>query len=662
MSEQRSENKLNHAVTQLLSGQTEKAIAELKELINQDPENDKALYFLALGHYKNNELAEAAVNIDKTLQLNQDFLYLKDANDIYFDFALYHSDNKDIDNAIKYYEKCLNLNPNDKDALKNVGMCCLDNNQLEKAAGYFLLLTEQDPASTDAHIKLASTYEQLLMPDKARNIILKALEFNANDAKLLFKAGLLFSAREEYDLAAKYFYKSYQTMPDDAQTCYNLGLALYNENKKEESIPWYKHAIELNPQMYEAYLNLGLSYCSASRYNESLQMYQKALELRPDSVEVYMNMSITYFYNLDDKTAEICYNKAYEIDPENLEAIVGQGFVHQFRNELEQAEEFYKKVLAKDKEQPYANFNMSNIHLLRGNFKKGWELYEYRFKLNHFARPYIPRFKNPKWNGESLEGKTLYIYPEQGLGDALQLARFFPELAKLANKVIFKIKPQLMQLFKESDLGIDIIEESFPESKIDFDYYIPLMSLLGLLDINTKNIPLSSGYLKPNKELVKKYKEKYFANNHYKVGIFWQGNPKGLINRMISLEKLLPLTEIEGVQVYSFQKGYGIEQLKAFSSVNIVDLGTTFNSFADTAAAMENLDIMVSVDTGVTHISGAIGKKTLLMLAYASEWRWLQDIDYTHWYDSIKLIRQTEHKNWDPVVEMVCKIIKDEVL
>jgi len=660
MSEQNTDNKLNQAIELILSGQTEAAITELKELINQFPENDKILYFLALGYYKNNELPEAVTCIDKVLELNKDVLYLKDASDIYFDFALHYSDINDLDNAVKYYEKCLSLNPDDKDALKNIAICCLQKDRPDSAAGYFLMLTELDPASTDAYLKLASIYEKSLKTDKAINIVLKALEFNANDAQLLLKAGLLFSVKEEYDLAAEYFYKSYRIMPDNAQTCYNLGLALYNGNKKEESIPWYERAVELNPKLYEAYLNLGLSYCSAGRYDESLQMYRNALELRPDSIEIYMNMAVTYFYKLDDKTAENCYNKAYKIDPDNIETIVGQGFVYQFRNELEQAEEFYKKALTKDKEHPYANFNMGNIHLLKGNFKKGWDLYEYRFKLNHFARPYLPKFQKPEWKGESLKGKTLYIYPEQGFGDALQLARFFPGLAKLAGKVIFKAKPALMKLFNDSDLGIDFIEGSFPESKLDFDYYIPLMSLPGLLDINTKNIPFSSGYLKPDKELVKMYREKYFANDLYKVGIFWQGNPKGLINRMIPLEKLLPLTEIEGVQVYSFQKGYGIEQLKALPSANIKDLGSTFNSFADTTAAMENLDIMVSVDTGITHISGAIGKRTLLMLAYASEWRWLQDIDYSPWYDSIKLIRQTEHKNWDTVVEKVCKTIKED--
>jgi ADP-heptose:LPS heptosyltransferase len=220
--------------------------------------------------------------------------------------------------------------------------------------------------------------------------------------------------------------------------------------------------------------------------------------------------------------------------------------------------------------------------------------------------------------------------------------------------VIFKAPNNLIDLFRQSNLKAEIIEENFPDEKIIYDTYISLLSIPRILKTNLDNIPFSSGYLKINKEKVEDYRQKHLNNKNFKIGIKWKGTLKGNQNRQIPLKYFYDLAKLPNTEVYSFQKGAGIEQLQEVPpDIQITDLGSTFNNFADTAAAMENMDLIICNDTSIVHLAGALGKTVWILLPQTPEWRWLLNREDSPWYDSVRLFRQKKAGDWQEVMQRV---------
>jgi hypothetical protein len=247
--------------------------------------------------------------------------------------------------------------------------------------------------------------------------------------------------------------------------------------------------------------------------------------------------------------------------------------------------------------------------------------------------------------------------------------RYLPLLGDLgAGKVLFKLNNRgLERLLGGSDLKAEILDLETPVDSLNFDTNIHLMSLPLIFRTNLENIPFKQKrYLKANEEKVREYKERFFfdvQNDKYKIGIFWQGNPaiKADRNRSLLLRYFYPLFKLPGVAIYSLQKGFGLEQLNDLpEGVEITSLGDTFNDFSDTAAAIENLDMVITIDTAVGHLSGALGKKTWILLPFNAEWRWHLDMDYSPWYEDVRLFRHKEpgKKDWEEMMERVKEQVK----
>jgi len=328
--------------------------------------------------------------------------------------------------------------------------------------------------------------------------------------------------------------------------------------------------------------------------------------------------------------------------------------------ELDKAIEYFNKSISLNPSNPESHFNLATTYFLQGNFSKElWQKYEYRFLLQKDG---IKKYNLPKpeWQEEDINGKKLYVHYEQGFGDTIMFGRYLKILASMGAEVFFRPQDGLISVLKNSDLDVNIIDTPIDNPGIEYDYYVSLMSLPFRLNITINNPPLSSErYICSDIEKVEKYKKEYFSNNKFKVGIFWQGNPKGFKNRALPLECCREIFNISDIQFYSFQKGYGIEQLQDIQNdYNIVDLGSTFNDFSDTVAALENLDLLITIDSSVAHIAGAMKKKTWVLLPFVPEWRWGLDGNTTPWYESLKLYRQKTLNDWHGVVQDVVKDLK----
>jgi tetratricopeptide (TPR) repeat protein len=333
---------------------------------------------------------------------------------------------------------------------------------------------------------------------------------------------------------------------------------------------------------------------------------------------------------------------------------------------LTEALKYYEKAIEKRPNYSQALFNISTMHFLKGEYQKAWKYHEARLNFPDAVereQRYLSVRKVPKWKGESLRGKTIFVYSEQGFGDSIQFSRYLPLLKKEkgASKVLFRPQSTLEELFRGSDLETEVLEPYLEKDKFVYDFYIPLLSLPYHFQTTTQNVPKTGRYLKAKSEKVQEYKREYFRDEKFKIGIAWQGflHHSGDQQRSISLKMFLPIFS-KNIQIYSLQKGPGEDQLLGLpDSYGVIDLGKTFKDFSDTAAAMENLDLVIAVDTSVAHLAAALGKKTWILLPPIPDWRWGLEGSGSVWYESVRLFRQKRDTDWRDLFEEVAQGLKE---
>tara|TARA_Y100000310_G_scaffold303059_1_gene341035 strand:+ start:1791 stop:3146 length:1356 start_codon:yes stop_codon:yes gene_type:complete len=400
--------------------------------------------------------------------------------------------------------------------------------------------------------------------------------------------------------------------PGNADAWHLLGVVDHQFGRRKEAIEKITKAIELNPRVGMYYCNLGMVYDSLGNIEFAKRNFEKALSLGE-----FGNAYLAH-YNL--------------------------GVYCKEEGNFMGALEHYDKSIELNGEFAEACWNRGLVLLLLGRFGEGWKDYEYRFRKK---TPSDSRsFHGEKWKGESLEGKKILIVSEQGCGDNIQFVRYLPLVNERGGKVVLECKKELRKLF-EGLSGVDEFVNS-DLSEIDYDFYIHLMSLPGIFNTDLNSIPGEVPYLKSNSELVEKFK-KSFLGDDFKVGIVWAGNPEQENdgNRSASFEKFKSLIGIPGVKLFSLQKGRAVEELNDFS---VVDLSEDLGDFSDTAAVIENLDLVISVDTSVAHLAGALGKETWVLLTRVPDWRWGLQGDDCAWYPGMRLFRQKEKGDWDSLV------------
>lgn len=453
--------------------------------------------------------------------------------------------------------------------------------------------------------------------------------------------------------------------PDNADTLNLLGLLNIQNNKFEEAILYLKKAVEINPCAY-FYGGLGRAYLENDNFEEAIDCYKKSLNLKPEDFDSWFNLGLTYKKSGEIANSIKAYQKALSIKPNHPSVHFNLGNLYESINDTVSSLENYKKAYdySEDKDNDVHYF-LGLAYLKVKDFKNGL--------FHHESRPSKPfsvlcqtqQFKElmestSMWTGEDIKDKTLFVYYESALGDTLMYVRYLELLKDKCAKVLFKPQICFTEFFKENNFGAEIIESKTLPKDVVFDTHIPLMSIPYVLNLNTEEIPLSEGYLKANAQKAKEYKEKYFNNDKFKIGIKWMGNTAYDLDRIINIESFYKLLDLPNTQFYSVQKGEGVEELaKIPSKYNIVDLGDTFNDFGDTAAALENMDLIICNDTSVAHLAGAMGKPCWVMLPFVQNWRWHTDISYSPWYKSIKLFKQNQPGNWSEVFDRACIDLKN---
>ena len=461
--------------------------------------------------------------------------------------------------------------------------------------------------------------------EEAKQIYIDLLKIDRNP-QILRLLGVIEFDEKNYDGSLKLLNESLQINPNNSECYSNRGVVNFKLKKIEEAISDYKKAISIDKNNYNAFFNLGNLYKEINKLDESIENLNEAIKINKNFYNAYHNRAVVkrLLFRFEDAIKD--FDEALKINPKYFDSL------------------FFKAI----------------TQLKIGDYENGWKNYEYRWETTNFPSP-KRKFVQPCWNGtDSLNDKIILLHGEQGLGDNIHFSRYFGLIKSKAKKTILQIDKKLVQLFKDSNFGNYIFSND--EELPNFDIHCPLLSLPYKFSTTLNNIPFNDKYLFPNIDRVIKWK-KTFDNKFYNVGINWQASPNPDLDkgRSFKLRYFSDISSIDKIKLYSLQKINGLDQINENIknlNLNIINNLDEVSPFVDTAAIIENLDLVITCDTSIAHLSGAIGKKTFLLLQKNSEWRWLHDIDYSPWYNSIKIYRQKVQDDWSFVFDEVKKDIK----
>ncbi len=503
-------------------------------------------------------------------------------------------------------------------------------------------------------LALALSYHQAGNLSQAKLLYQQILRVNPAHADALHLLGAALSSEGQHDLAIAYIQQALTVKPRTAVFHNNLGFAYQALGRLDEAAFHYQQAVALQPGYAEAHNNLGNVLRAQGKQTEAVESYRQALRLQPTHALAHNNLGVALqeLGRLDE--AVVCHREALRLYPEFVDAHNNLANALKEQGRLDEALAQMEQALRLDPGDAAARWNRSLLWLLRGDFERGWPEYEWRW-----TQPaYVPRrFPQPRWDGTPLAGRTVLVHAEQGLGDTLQFVRYAPLLRARGGRILVQCSTMLLPLLA-SCAGIDqVLPESEPLPP--FDVHVPLLSLPGLMGTTLGSIPANVPYLSADASLVDHWKQELAAvGPGFRIGIVWQGNPRHPMDRRrsIPLEQFAPLAAREGVRLFSLQVGAGAEHLTALGErFAVIDLGGRFDkaSLADAAAAIMALDLVVTVDTAVAHLAGALGRPVWVALPYVPDWRWLLDRENSPWYPTMRLFRQRELGNWTEVFERI---------
>ncbi|HEY3328122.1 MAG TPA: tetratricopeptide repeat protein [Novimethylophilus sp.] len=493
---------------------------------------------------------------------------------------------------------------------------------------------------------------------EAEQALRQSLRLRPHDTGALSALGNALYASEKHVEAEEACRQAHVLAPDDAHICLGLANALIAQQRLDEAKSVLEKALLLQPQYAEALGNLGAVVRRQGQLPQAEIYLRKALQCNPHYAEALSNLGAVLLDQGQPEEAEASLRAAIEVRPAYASAYSNLGNVLMIQRRIAEAEAAYSKAVELSPEFPDARWNRSLAYLLAGDFANGWREYEWRLKRPDTRRLY-PDFPQPEWQGEALDGRRILLYAEQGLGDTLQFIRFVPLVAARGGRVVVRCQAALVRLLRNMP-GVDsVIAEG--DSLPVFDVQCALLSLPCKLGLDhVQKIPADVPYLGAEPYLANLWGNKLIAGDHLKVGLVWAGAPRKndldahLIDRRrsIALAALERLLAVPGVDFYSLQKGGSKPESAAYRG-KMIDLMDEVTDFADTAALVSHLDLIISVDTAVAHLAGAMGKPVWLLSRFDGCWRWLLERDDSPWYPSMRLFRQQQPGDWMPVIGKV---------
>jgi Tfp pilus assembly protein PilF len=478
------------------------------------------------------------------------------------------------------------------------------------------------------------------IPIPPRQLARKASRRELLDVSRLIQAGAMKAAEIACRQILEYDDSS-------AEGWFFLGLIHQDRQDWAGAGDYYRQAIRLDPGLAEAHNNLGVVLQTQEQFQRAERCYREALRLEPHYPEALNNLGNVVLDTGRFEEAEAAYREALRQQPGYVEAIKHLGNVLRAQGRLAEAIECYNRGLALAPDHVLLHTARAMVWIQMGDFVRGWPECEWR--LSGVKQP-IPHVDRPVWDGSPLAGRTIVIIAEQGLGDTLQFIRFAPEAARRGGNVIVFSTPILSRILASCPGVKRVVTD--PRALPDFACYAPVMSLPRILGTTLETIPADLPYLAPEPATSAAWQAELGAKEGFKIGVVWQGNPIHTKDRERSfrLAQLAPVASVPGVRLFSLQKNFGLEQLDEVTGrFEVVELGTRLHDFVDTAAVMQQLDLVISADSSPAHLAGALGAPVWMALPYICDWRWMSERTDTPWYPAMRLFRQRRFGDWDEV-------------
>ncbi|NJL38891.1 MAG: tetratricopeptide repeat protein [Leptolyngbyaceae cyanobacterium SM1_4_3] len=560
--------------------------------------------------------------------------------------------------AIACYQRALSFKPDNPFVHNNLGVAHRAHGQFDLAIAHYQQALALKPSYPEVHNNLGNLFRQTGDLEQAIAHYQQAVTLAPRYAEAHNNLGMVWQDQGKFEQAIACYQQALVLQPDNADVHNNLGNALQGQKQFEVAIACYQKALKLQPKNFTFYNNLGAALQELERLTESVQAYRQALALKPDYADAYYNLGNTLkaLKKLDECVT--CYRQAIALKPDYPDAYNNLGLALCEQGKIAESVAAYQQAISLKPDYADAHLNRGLSLLLAGELAQGFEEYEWRWQVKGPNFKSLPAFAQPMWDGSYLNGKTILLHAEQGFGDTIQFIRYAPLVAERGGRVLVECQEALVRLLQT----VPGIEQVIPKDAPlpEFHVHAPLLSLPRIFGTTLKTIPTQVPYLKPpdsNFQLES-------PPDRFKVGIVWAGSPdhRSDRDRSCSLSQFVKLLEVPGIQLYSLQKGARTADLSQLPNASAIqDLSPQLKDFADTAAAMMQLDLIITVDTSVGHLAGALGRPVWVLLSFAADWRWMCDRPDSRWYPTLRLFRQPTPGDWDSVLTQTLQTLKTKI-
>ena len=451
--------------------------------------------------------------------------------------------------------------------------------------------------------------------------------------------------------------------PFNPDQLYQRALSLHHAGKLTDAEGLYKTLLSYFPNQVEILTTLGIVLLQQGRSEAGFQQLKKSLGLNPNQPAALYNMAVELqkLARLDEALA--CYDQTLRLNPQDINALINRGNTLKDLKKYKEAIDSFERALELEPNIPSAHWNKALTHILLGEYEQGWKEYEWGWQCGERGKP--RQYSQPTWLGEEpIAGKTILIHPEQGFGDLIQFSRYVPMLEKLGAKVILEAPASLVELMKSLSPTVTVIKED--EALPNFDMVCPVMSLPLALKTTLETIPASTPYLSVSDAKKQYWQAKLGAKTKPRIGIVWSGSMTNQIDNNLCARRNIPLAELKPLfelplEFHVLQKDIRPEDQSTLESLAQLHCHQeNLNDFADTAAIIQEMDLVISVCTSVAHLSGALGHQTWVLLPYSADYRWMTNEHESPWYPSVQLIRSEKIGDWSDVTHTIIKKLQSD--
>ncbi|MGX1322440.1 tetratricopeptide (TPR) repeat protein [Bradyrhizobium sp. USDA 377] len=663
------------AAEHFAAGRPDEADALCSEVLKADPDHVSALHLAAVAAFVTDRAAEGAALLGRIFSVDPDhapaLVTLGDALAVKGeqegavaafrralvrrpdDAGLHNKLGVALDELARFdeaeaaYRRALALDAHLTRACFNLAVVLAEQGRLAEAEEAYRAVIAREPSYRGVWLNLGNLLVDQARLDEAEAAYRRALDQDPGLPGLLCNLGEVLYRRGLLDDAIVQYRRAIALAPDNGPALRLLGLVLHEAGHLQEAAEIYGRSFARDPSDHVIASNLGACLSELGALDEAISACEHALLLKPDHAPAWTNLGIIFEKQERAADAVAAHRCAVVADPGYAKGHANLAVALRNAGEIDEALAVSHRAIALDPEQPLAQYNHAHFLLMNGDFADGFEAYRWRRKCKALSDG-DPAFAEPEWQGEPLEGRTLLLFAEYGLGDALHFVRYVPMVTAKGGRIILQVQPALAALLRQLP-DVTVIPRGAPLPP--FDLQLPLMSLPRIFGTTLDTIPAHVPYLHPDPAKLSRWRAALADVTALKVGVVWAGNArhKGDRQRSLSAEAVLPRLVMPGVQLYGLQKEPRPEDAAVLAALgkDIIDLAPALGDFADTAAAVAALDLVIAVDTSVAHLAGALGRPVWMLTPYALDWRWLRDREDSPWYPTMRLFRQRSPREWD---------------